>query len=51
VPQGYHPIVDAMPEEALLDHVESFRAMMAHAVASMPANEEWIERYWKAPAP
>jgi tryptophan halogenase len=51
VPQGYHPMVDEMPEEKLFDHVETMRAMLAHAVASMPTNEEWIERYWKAPAP
>ncbi len=51
VPQGYHPIVDAMPEAKLLDHVDSMRAMLSHAVDAMPTNEEWIQRYWKAPAP
>jgi tryptophan halogenase len=50
VPQGYHPMVDEMPEERLLDHVESMRAMLAHAVDSMPTHQEWINRYWKAPA-
>jgi tryptophan halogenase len=50
VPQGYHPMVDEMPEERLLDHVESMRAMLAHAVESMPTHQEWISRYWKAPA-
>jgi tryptophan halogenase len=50
VPQGYHPMVDEMPEERLLDHVESMRAMLAHAADSMPTHEEWIQRYWKAPA-
>jgi tryptophan halogenase len=50
VPQGYHPMVDEMPEERLLDHVESMRAMLAHAVDSMPTHQEWISRYWKAPA-
>jgi tryptophan halogenase len=39
-----------MPEERLLDHVESMRAMLAHAVDSMPTHQEWINRYWKAPA-
>jgi tryptophan halogenase len=50
VPRSYHPIVDEMPEDRLVDHVESVRAMLAHAVAAMPAHQEWIDRYWKAPA-
>jgi tryptophan halogenase len=51
VPQGYHPIVDEMPEDKLVEHVEGLRTMLAHAVGSMPTHEEWINRYWKAPAP
>lgn len=51
VPKGYHPMVDEMPEERLLDHVESVRTMLAHAVAAMPTHQQWIDRYWKAPAP
>ncbi|WP_342114226.1 tryptophan halogenase family protein [Pseudoduganella sp. OTU4001] len=51
VPQSYHPIVDDMPEGALLDHVEGMRAMLAHAVASMPTHQQWLDRYGKAPAP
>jgi tryptophan halogenase len=51
LPRGYHPLVDEMPEEKLVDHVESVRAMLAHAVDAMPSHREWIERYWKAPAP
>ena len=49
-PQGYHPIVDEMPEERLVEHVEGLRSMLAHAVASMPTHQEWIDRYWKASA-
>ena len=51
VPQGYHPIVDEMPEDKLVEHVEGVRTMLAHAVGTMPTHEEWINRYWKAPAP
>ena len=51
VPKGYHPMVDEMPEERLLDHVESVRTMLAHAVAAMPTHQQWIDRYWKAAAP
>jgi tryptophan halogenase len=50
VPQGYHPMVDEMPEDRLIELVEGMRGTLAHAVASMPTHEEWIERYWKAPA-
>ena len=51
VPRGYHPIVDEMPEEKLVEHVEGVRTMLARAVATMPTHEEWIDHYWKAPAP
>jgi tryptophan halogenase len=51
VPQSYHPIVDDMPQDRLVEHVEGMRATLAHAVAAMPAHQEWIARYWKAPAP
>jgi tryptophan halogenase len=50
VPQSYHPMVDEMPGDRLVDHVESTRAMLANAVASMPTHDEWINRYWKAAA-
>jgi tryptophan halogenase len=50
VPQGYHPMVDEMPETRLLDHVEGVRSTLARAVAAMPSHGEWIDRYWKAPA-
>lgn len=51
MPQGYHPIVDDMPEEKLVDVVESMRAMLANAVDAMPVHQDWIERHWKAAAP
>jgi tryptophan halogenase len=51
VPQGYHPIVDEMPEEKLVEHVEGVRTLLAQAVATMPTHEQWIDHYWKAPAP
>jgi tryptophan halogenase len=51
VPQSYHPIVDEMPEGRLVDHVESVRATLAQAVSTMPAHQEWIDRYWKASMP
>ena len=51
MPQGYHPMVDEMPEERLVDYVEGVRATLAQAVAAMPSHQEWIDRRWKAGAP
>ena len=51
VPQGYHPIVDEMPEDRLVEVVEGLRANLKQAVATLPTHQEWINRYWKAPAP
>lgn len=51
VPQGYHPIVDDMPEDRLFEYVDGMRATLADAVASMPTHGDWIARYWKASAP
>ena len=48
VPRSYHPIVDEMPEDKLVEHVEGVRTMLAHAVGTMPTHQEWIDRYWKA---
>ena len=50
VPKAYHPMVDEMPEERLVEHVEGMRRTLAQAAASMPTHQEWIARYWKAPA-
>jgi tryptophan halogenase len=51
VPQSYHPIVDDMPEDRLIQYVEGMRTTLAHAVAAMPTHQEWIAKNWKAPAP
>jgi tryptophan 7-halogenase len=50
VPQGYHPIVDDMPDDKLVELVERMRMTLSDAVASMPTHGEWISRYWKAAA-
>jgi tryptophan halogenase len=51
VPQSYHPIVDEMPEAKIIEQIEGMERMLVHAVAAMPTHQEWINRYWKAPAP
>jgi tryptophan halogenase len=51
VPRNYHPMVDQMPDDQLHAHVDGVRSTLAQAVASMPTHQQWIDRYWKAPAP
>jgi len=51
VPHNYHPMVDQMPDDQLHAHVDGVRTTLAQAVASMPTHQQWIDRYWKAPAP
>jgi tryptophan halogenase len=51
VPQSFHPIVDSMPTEKLIEYVEGVRKTLADAVATMPTHDQWIEKHWKAPAP
>ncbi len=46
-PQGYHPIVDDMPEDKLIEYVEGMRTTFLHAAAAMPTHQQWIDRYWK----
>ena len=43
-------MVDEMPEDRLVELVEGMRTSLSRAVDSMPTHEEWIQRYWKAPA-
>lgn len=50
VPAAYHPIVDDMPEQALVDHVERVRRSLAMCAAEMPPHQTFIDRHCKAPA-
>ena len=40
-----------MPEDKLASYVDGMRAALASAVAAMPTHQQWIDRYWKVPAP
>ena len=50
LPRGYHPIVDQVPEERLVQFVEQVRQAVANAVAAMPSHQDFIDRHCKAPA-
>ncbi|QDH71675.1 tryptophan halogenase family protein [Marilutibacter alkalisoli] len=49
VPRGYHPIVDEMPEDDLVAHVEHMRQVIANCVTAMPLHQDFIDQYCKAP--
>jgi tryptophan halogenase len=49
VPTGYHPLVDAVPDAELEQFTESVRQVIASCVAAMPAHEQFIDRYCRAP--
>ncbi|WP_343226351.1 tryptophan halogenase family protein [Marilutibacter chinensis] len=51
VPRGYHPIVDEMPEDDLVRHVERVRQVIANCVGAMPSHQDFIDQYCKAPNP
>jgi tryptophan halogenase len=50
VPQGYHPLVDAVSDTELAALGESVRSVVARCVAAMPTHEQFIDRYCRAPA-
>jgi tryptophan halogenase len=50
VPRGYHPIVDQMPEDKLVQFVERARQAVARGVDAMPSHQAFIDQYCKAPA-
>jgi tryptophan halogenase len=49
VPAGYHPIVDDMPEQALVEHVARVHRSIADSVAAMPRHQDFIDRHCRAP--
>ena len=50
VPRTYHPVVDRMPEDALVRFVDGVRASIAHSIDAMPMQQAYIDRYYRAPA-
>jgi len=44
MPRGYHPLVDALPEEKLTEFMENVRSTIARCVDAMPGHAEYIAR-------
>ena len=43
-PGGYHPAADLLPDDETLRRLASIRGTIAHTVAQMPTQEEYLER-------
>jgi tryptophan halogenase len=50
VPHGYHPVVDLLPEQEVIELVASVRNVIARCVEAMPMHEQFIARYCQAVA-
>jgi tryptophan halogenase len=48
VPRGYHPAVDLIPEQELIDLASSVRNVIATCVAAMPTHAQFIARHCQA---
>jgi tryptophan halogenase len=49
-PHGYHPAVDLIPEQEVIELVASVRNVIARCVEVMPMHEQFIARYCPAQA-
>jgi len=45
VPRGYHPAVDLIPEQELIELANSVRGVIANCVESMPTHAQFIARH------
>lgn len=43
-PEGYHPVVDTMPEDEMMQRLESIREVIQRSVDYMPSHQEFIDR-------
>jgi len=50
LPHGYHPTVDLIPEQEVIELVASVRNVIARCVEAMPMHEQFIARYCQAVA-
>ncbi|MGA9332906.1 MAG: tryptophan halogenase family protein [Rudaea sp.] len=50
MPEGYHPLVDQMPDAELRGFVDNVRDVVKRCVDSMPAHEQFIARHCAASA-
>ena len=48
LPRGYHPLVDAVSDDDLVQLGDSVRQVVASCVAAMPTHEQFIDRYCRA---
>lgn len=51
VPQRWHPLLDEMTEQQVLDYVARVATVLDTCVQAMPTHQQFIDRYCKAPPP
>jgi tryptophan halogenase len=49
VVEGYHPLVDLVPEAALVEYLDSISDVIAKCVDAMPGHAAYIAQFCKAP--
>jgi tryptophan halogenase len=47
-PRGYHPVVDLLPEDRLLEFLDGVRRVIDACVEAMPTHQAFIDRHCKA---
>lgn len=50
MPRSYHALVDAYPEEKIIEYMESIRGVIANCTRVMPTHEEFIAKHFAAKA-
>lgn len=51
MPEGYDPLVDAAPDDRIIEALDQMRRAVAGAAASMPKHQEFIDRHCRAAEP
>ncbi|WP_297730398.1 tryptophan halogenase family protein [uncultured Maricaulis sp.] len=51
MPEGYDPLVDAAPDDRIIEAFDQMRRAVAGAAASMPKHQEFIDRHCRAAEP
>ncbi|WGL18359.1 tryptophan 7-halogenase [Microbulbifer bruguierae] len=49
-PRGYHPLVDAMPEEMFAGRMREIKSVIERSVEAMPAHKQFIARHCESSA-
>ncbi len=48
IPNGYHPLVDVLPEDEVARRLEHIHGVIQKSVTTMPMQKEFIAKYCQA---